>query len=145
MIRMLIVLAALTAAAAGCQSKTKSSFKMQPYLMELTSEPSGATITQIMPFGGSRMVIGQTPLKSQIHTLSQMSYTGSSLSEGQQLMSQIGTARLEFSKAGYEPVVGNYSITTADGGTTHHIELNPVDPAPSDDPPLEETPGMVGD
>ncbi len=135
--RLSVLLLSLVAmSSVACQSKTKFSWKMDPHIMTLTSEPSGATITQIMPYGGTPIVIGQTPYTSSVGVLSQAKFNNLSLSATQNLMAQVGAARLEFSKAGYQTVVGNYSVTEDDDDTQHHVQLNPIEPPP----PADATP-----
>lgn len=124
----------------GCATKKQFNFQMESASMTLTSEPSGATVTQIMPFVNERVRIGQTPaINQQVQVLSKAKGKHLSTGEMSKVISQLNAARLEFSKPGYVTVVENYGGPTEAGETAaHHVVLEPVDTAPPASPSSSE-------
>ncbi len=122
-----IVIAAVMMVCTGCKSNPKVKFSLQQRHVTITTDPPGATVTQINSLDESQTSLGTTPLNDvPVIILKDIRSTKNyPIAETQRLLSHVGNLVVRIDKAGYE---SSRHILRTDPEKTmdHNITLQPV-------------------
>ena len=110
----------------GCSTNPKCDFNIATRRVTILTEPGGAAVTQINPFGQPSTSLGLSPINdrsvvvvSKVTKIKNMSYSAS-----KRLMEQVNNVVVRIEKDGYKPYFGTLK-TEPDETVVHNIKLQP--------------------
>ena len=109
----------------GCSTNPKCDFNITTRRVTILTEPEGAAVTQINPFGQPSTSLGLSPINdrsvvvvSEVTKMKNMSYSAS-----KRLMEQVNNVVVRIEKDGYKPYFGTLKTEPAETAV-HNIKLH---------------------